>query len=150
MSLPHEPVPVRRLAPDRPLVWIIQGWRDFRAAPVLGMAHGAMFLAGGVAIALIGWGRFDLLAGAFSGFLLVAPLLLAGLYAISRDREAGVPPGRASVTRSGGCASRPSASAQTVGPRENSASNRPAASGSDARRAPMARSRATSSSGSSR
>ena len=97
MSLPHEPVPVRRLAPDRPLVWIIQGWRDFRAAPVLGMSHGAVFLAGGVAIALIGWGRFDLLAGAFSGFLLVAPLLLAGLYAISRDREAGVPPGRASV-----------------------------------------------------
>ncbi len=68
------------------------GWRDFLAAPLLGIAHGAVFFAGGAAIALIGWGRFDLLAGAFSGFLLVAPLLLAGLYAISRDREAGVAP----------------------------------------------------------
>ncbi len=87
--VPHDPAPVRRLAPDRPFVWLSRGWRDFRAAPLLGIAHGAVFLAGGLAIALIGWGRFDLLAGAFSGFLLVAPLLLAGLYAISRDREAG-------------------------------------------------------------
>lgn len=94
---PHEPAPVQRLAPDRPLVWVSRGWRDFRAAPMLGIAHGAVFSAGGTAIALIGWGRFDLLAGAFSGFLLVAPLLLAGLYAISRDREAGAVPGVASV-----------------------------------------------------
>lgn len=88
----HAPVPVRRLTPDRPLAWVSLGWRDFRAAPVLGLAHGAVFLGGGLAIAVIGWGRFDLLAGAFSGFLLVAPLLLAGLYAISREREAGSAP----------------------------------------------------------
>lgn len=91
------PAPVRRLEPDRPLVWVSRGWRDFRAAPGLGIAHGAVFLTGGLAIALIGWGRFDLLAGAFSGFLLVAPLLLAGLYAISRDRDAGRSPGVATV-----------------------------------------------------
>jgi uncharacterized membrane protein len=93
----HAPAPVRRLAPERPLVWIRRGWRDFRAAPALGIAHGAAFLGGGLAIGAIGWGRFDLLAGAFSGFLLVAPLLLAGLYAISRDREAGLAPALAGV-----------------------------------------------------
>ncbi len=80
---------MRRLAPDRPLVWVSRGWQDFRAARALGLVHGAAFVAGGAAIAGIGWGRFDLLAGAFSGFLLVAPLLLAGLYAISREHEAG-------------------------------------------------------------
>ena len=84
-----EPAPVRTVAVDRPLAWVAKGWHDFLAAPWLGMAHGAGFLAGGLAIALIGWGRHDLLAGAFSGFLLVGPLLLGGLYAISRERQAG-------------------------------------------------------------
>ena len=35
--------------------------------------------------------RFWLLAGAFSGFLLVAPLLATGLYAVSRELEQGRP-----------------------------------------------------------
>jgi uncharacterized membrane protein len=94
---PTDPAPVRRIAPDRPLAWVSRGWRDFRAAPALGIAHGAVFLVGGITIAAIGWGRFDLLAGAFSGFLLVAPLLLAGLHALSRDREAGRAPRVAGV-----------------------------------------------------
>ena len=50
----------------------------------------------GLALALFGWlllwlarDRFWLLAGAFSGFLIVAPVLATGLYHISRERAAG-------------------------------------------------------------
>lgn len=85
----RDPAPVRAVAPGRPMAWVARGWHDFLAHPTLGLMHGAAFLCGGLVIALIGWGRHDLLAGAFSGFLLVAPLMLGGLYAISREREAG-------------------------------------------------------------
>jgi len=76
--------PVRQLAPAQPLAWLARGWRDFVRAPLPSVVHGLVFVAGGAAIVAIGWGRFYLLAGAFSGFLLVAPMLVAGLYEVSR------------------------------------------------------------------
>ena len=81
--------PVRQLGVAQPLSWLLLGWRDFRAELLLGLLHGFLVAAGGAVIALLGWGRHDLLAGAFSGFLLMAPLLAGGLYAISRARAAG-------------------------------------------------------------
>jgi uncharacterized membrane protein len=54
----------------------------------------------GLALAAFGWvltlwahDRFWLLAGAFSGFLVVAPVLATSLYALSRARERGQPVG---------------------------------------------------------
>lgn len=71
----------------RPLGWLAAGWRDFLRCPVPGLLHGlAVALFGGL-MALAGRGHFWLLAGAFSGFLLVAPLLATGLYAVSRALE---------------------------------------------------------------
>ena len=48
-----------------------------------------------VAILAIGWDRAWLLAGAFSGFMLVAPVVATGLYAISRGLERQQPVGLA-------------------------------------------------------
>lgn len=78
--------PVDMISPTR---WIERGWEDLRANPLPGLVHG-------LALALFGWlllwlarDRFWLLAGAFSGFLIVAPVLATGLYHISRERAAG-------------------------------------------------------------
>jgi uncharacterized membrane protein len=82
---------VRRIPLLRPLGWLARGWRDLMRCPLPGLVHGlAMALFGG---ALFWWARhqFWWLAGAFSGFLLVAPALATGLYAVSRALERGEP-----------------------------------------------------------
>ena len=76
----------------RPLGWLARGWRDMWRCPGASLAHGlAMALAGSL-IVLLARHHFWLLAGAFSGFLLVAPILATGLYVISRDLELGRTP----------------------------------------------------------
>ncbi|MDT8990345.1 DUF2189 domain-containing protein [Curvibacter sp. APW13] len=81
--------PVRTLPASAPLQWLALGWHDLRRAPWLSLAHGLAFVLGGIVITAIAGNRFWLLAGAFSGFLLVAPVLATGLYAISRALEQG-------------------------------------------------------------
>jgi len=80
---------VRRIPLLRPLGWLARGWRDLMRCPLPGLLHGlalALFGAGLIAVA----GRqFWLLSGAFTGFLLVAPILATGLYKVSRALERG-------------------------------------------------------------
>lgn len=80
---------VRTLPASAPLQWLALGWRDLCRSPWLSLAHGLAFVWGGIAITAIAWNHFWLLAGAFSGFLLIAPVLATGLYAISRALERG-------------------------------------------------------------
>lgn len=87
-------IPVRQVPWTQPLSWLRRGWADLCACPAPGLLHGlAAALFGGLLI-LLARDRYWLLSGAFSGFLLVAPLLATGLYAVSRERERG---GRASL-----------------------------------------------------
>lgn len=99
MSPSDAAAPVRVLAPGRPFAWLALGWRDFVRAPLPSLLHGLVFVAGGAAIVVFGWGRAHLLAGAFSGFLLVAPMLVAGLYQVSRMLARGEQPMLADVLR---------------------------------------------------
>lgn len=87
----HTPLPIqiRTLDPLRPLQWLALAWRDIERAPWVGVAHGAALAAFGAMILLISHDRFWLLTGALSGFLLVAPVLAVGLYAVSRALERG-------------------------------------------------------------
>ncbi len=89
---PHPTLPpVCSIALGAPWHWLRLGWRDLRRRPVLSLAHGlAVALFGGV-LAQAAHDRFWLLAGAFSGFLVVAPVMAAGLYALSRALERGEP-----------------------------------------------------------
>ncbi len=96
---------IREVAPGAGLGWLKAGWQDFLRVPALSLAHGlAMVVAMGLIIA-IGYSHAALLAGAFSGFVLVAPGLLVGMYAQSRALErgeaTGLPTVRATWRRAG-------------------------------------------------
>jgi len=81
-SATHEDTPTIDLL--APLRWLAQGWSDLRRNPVPGLVHGFALTAAGGLMVLLAWDRFWLLAGAFSGFLIVAPILATGLYHVSR------------------------------------------------------------------
>lgn len=90
---------VRPLSPLQPLGWLERAWHDIRLSPGTSFAHGlALALFGGLMV-VVAYGHFWVLAGAFSGFLLVAPVLATGLYAMSRAIERGEPVGPATVWR---------------------------------------------------
>lgn len=82
---------VRDVGFTNPLRWLAAGWRDFMACPIPGLLHGAVVAVAGSLMFWTARQYFWLLAGAFSGFLLVAPVLATGLYAISRGLQAGRP-----------------------------------------------------------
>ncbi|MBI5269869.1 MAG: DUF2189 domain-containing protein [Burkholderiales bacterium] len=84
---------VRRIPALRPLGWLARGWRDLMTCPLPGLLHGAVMAAFGAALFWQARHQFWWLAGAFSGFLLVAPVLATGLYAVSRAIERGEPAG---------------------------------------------------------
>lgn len=78
------PLRVRKVHPLRAWIWLIRGWTDFMDAPLVGVVHGLIMGLFGGALLWLAWDKFWVLAGAFSGFLLVGPLLSTGLYAVSR------------------------------------------------------------------
>ena len=72
-----------------PLRWLALGWRDFTANPLPGLLHGVLLSAFGALLFLVARDHFWGLAGAFSGFLIVAPVLASGLYHVSREARRG-------------------------------------------------------------
>lgn len=89
----------RTLALTQPFDWLAAGWRDFRRAPFVGALHGLVLAGFGLLLFAVGHDHFWFLAGAFSGFLLIAPVLAVGLYAVSRALERGEPVGLGLVWR---------------------------------------------------
>lgn len=85
VPLPH----IRRIAADRPLHWLQAGWADVKSNPLPSLAYGLLFALGGDLIILALLQSPHLLTVSISGFFLVAPLLAAGLYELSRRNEAG-------------------------------------------------------------
>lgn len=73
--------------------WLALGWRDLWRCPVPGLLHGLAATTFGLAAWLLAYDLFWVLAGAFSGFLLVAPITATGVYELSRRLEAGAHPG---------------------------------------------------------
>jgi uncharacterized membrane protein len=80
---------MRQVPMLRPLGWLARGWRDLMRCPLPGLLHGLALSAFGGALLWLAHDRFWLLSGAFTGFLLVAPVLATGLYAVSRALEQG-------------------------------------------------------------
>jgi uncharacterized membrane protein len=76
---------VRKVHSLRTLKWLALGWDDFMDAPLIGLAHGTVMAAFGGLLLWLAWDKFWVLAGAFSAFLLVAPIMSTGLYAASRE-----------------------------------------------------------------
>ena len=86
------PLPVREVALGAPFRWLALGWRDFTRAFGPSMLHGVIVTVAGLAIATIALRFWPILPGAFSGFVLVAPILATGLYELSRRLERGERP----------------------------------------------------------
>lgn len=85
VSLPK----VRTISTMRPLVWLVYAWRDMAQVGWVSFAHGLVLALLGAAIVAIAHQRFWLLAGALSGFMVIAPVLATSLYALSRALERG-------------------------------------------------------------
>jgi uncharacterized membrane protein len=80
---------IRRVPPGRAFTWLALGVRDMRNNLVESLAYGTL-------IAVLGWliwyhagNRPQLFTASVTGFFLIAPLLAAGLYEISRRQELG-------------------------------------------------------------
>lgn len=76
-----------------PLRWLRLGWRDLLHHPLPGLMHGTAVALFGLLLILVAQDQFWWLVGAFSGFLIVAPIVATGLYAVSRRVEQGQPVG---------------------------------------------------------
>jgi uncharacterized membrane protein len=94
-----EQATIREVSLSQPFTWLKRGWRDLTQCPLVSLLHGLLVAAFGAALLLLGRDQFWLLAGAFSGFLVVAPLLATGLYALSRAIERGEPADAALLAR---------------------------------------------------
>lgn len=91
---------VRSVGMQQPLRWLRRGWLDLLRCPLPGLAHGLVASLFGWAVVYFAHDNFWVMAGAFSGFLIVAPIVATGLYAISRALERGHhKPGLADVLR---------------------------------------------------
>lgn len=84
--------PVRVVPVTRPFHWLRLGWQDFTRAPLPSLFHGLLVAAGGLAILAVTLRLWYLLPGAFSGFVLVGPIIATGLYELSRRLALGERP----------------------------------------------------------
>lgn len=87
-----EPLPVRVVALMRPFAWLRLGWRDFLRVPGPSIVHGLLVAVGGLAILFVALHAWPILPGAFSGFVLIGPILATGIYELSRRLGKGEAP----------------------------------------------------------
>ena len=86
-------VAIRRVPALQSLVWLRQGWDDFRQIKGASLAHGALITALGGVLLMLGSSHPYLVAAAISGYLLVGPIMTTGLCELSRRRAGGEPTG---------------------------------------------------------
>lgn len=85
------PVGVRRIGFGAPLAWLRRGWKDLWRHPGFSLFYGVAIAVTGAVILGVTASFPYLFAAAITGFLLVAPMLAAGLYELSRRYLAGEP-----------------------------------------------------------
>jgi uncharacterized membrane protein len=81
---PNDAPTIRTVGMMQPLIWLVMAWRDIANAGWISIMHGVAMSVIGVAIVAVTHNHFWLLAGALSGFLVIAPVLATSLYALSR------------------------------------------------------------------
>jgi len=86
--------PCRQLAATTPLAWLRRGWSDMWSAPRQSLTYGSIVVLMSFALAwvTVQFGGYWQLLSLVSGFILIAPILAVGTYAISRQLERGKTP----------------------------------------------------------
>lgn len=86
--------PCRLLAPTAPIGWLRRGWKDMWTAPRQSLTFGTIvvLLSWTLAYVAVQWGGYFELLVLILGFILVAPVLAVGTYAISEQIERGEKP----------------------------------------------------------
>jgi uncharacterized membrane protein len=94
---------IRKVPFDAPYSWLAAGWRDMWRVPRVSLAYGVLFALLGLllAVGLTQVGLLSLILVLAAGFILVGPMLAAGLYETSRRLEKGEPVSLASTLRAG-------------------------------------------------
>lgn len=82
-------VEIRQVPVFRPLAWLHLGWLDMRKHWAASLGHGALIMALGWTLLVICGTHPYFIAAAISGFLLVGPIMSAGLYEMSRRYSLG-------------------------------------------------------------
>lgn len=84
-------IPIRKVHPTRIVLWLGAGLKDLLRCGWLSWAQGVAVAAFGAVLLWLAHDRFWLLAGAFTGFLVMAPFLATSFYALSRSMQYGQP-----------------------------------------------------------
>jgi len=94
---------IREVPFDAPYGWLAAGWRDMWRVPDVSLTYGAIFAIAGLllAVGLTQVGLQSLILVLAGGFILVGPMLAAGLYDASRRLEKSEPVSLASTLRTG-------------------------------------------------
>ena len=94
---------LRKVPFDAPYSWLAAGWRDMRRVPRVSLAYGVIFAGAGVLLSfgLTEVGLQSLILVLAVGFILVGPMIAAGLYETSRRLEKSEPVNLASTLRAG-------------------------------------------------
>ena len=90
-------IPARVVELTQPLQWLAKAWRDLARCGWISLLHGVVIALAGALMFWVARDRFWFMAGAFSGFLLVGPVLATSLYALSRGLERGEKPSLTTV-----------------------------------------------------
>jgi uncharacterized membrane protein len=86
------PVTIRKIGDiDRSGHWLRQGWQDFLATPTISLTYGAILVIVSlvVSVGMLHVGLGSLVLPLAGGFIILAPILVVGLYDVSRRREQG-------------------------------------------------------------
>lgn len=80
---------IQHVALLRPFNWLTLAWQDFTHHPTVSLSHGLIVTGLMFITLLITSVHVYIIAAAISGFMLIGPILSAGLCELSRQREQG-------------------------------------------------------------
>jgi len=88
-EVPTLHITVSHVSPARPFVWLYRGWLDMRRHWGASLGYGALMVALGWTLLIFCGTHPYFIAAAISGFLLVGPVMSAGLCEMSRRYSQG-------------------------------------------------------------
>jgi len=86
-SSPPLRVQVRHVPATQSFEWLNRGWDDVKKIGLPGLAHGLLIAVLGAVLLMLGSTHFYLIAAAVTGYLLVGPVMTAGLCELARRRS---------------------------------------------------------------